>query len=98
MADPNVTASFRAAAARRLEDEIGASLTAADDAEAGIASHREPFSSIKLDPERSVSISRLGASVKASVVGSRADDEAEYLGRTSRSGAISSLRPSSPSG
>ena len=88
MADPNVTASIRAAASRRLEDEIGASL-AADDAEAGTASHREPFSSIKLDPERSMSISRLGASVKASVVGAKttssakADDEAEYLGRTS---------------
>lgn len=89
MADPNVTASFRAAAARRLEDEIGASL-AAEHAEAGNTNHREPFSSIKLDPERSISISRLGASVKASVVvgtektsSTKADDEAEYLGRTS---------------
>ena len=88
MADPYVTASIRAAASRRLEDEIGASL-AADDVEAGNTSHREPFSSIKLDPERSMSISRLGASVKASVVGAektsntKADDEAEYLGRTS---------------
>lgn len=89
MADPNVTASIRAAASRRLEDEMGASL-APDDVEAGKASHREPFSSIKLDPERSMSISRLGASVKASVVGAKSsspdkadDDEAEYLGRTS---------------
>uniref|UniRef100_A0A7S0AX18 Uncharacterized protein n=1 Tax=Minutocellus polymorphus TaxID=265543 RepID=A0A7S0AX18_9STRA len=84
MADPNVTASIRAAAARRLEDEIGADL-----------GEDEPFASSALDPSRSMSISRLGASVKnvvatppeqkaaASSKHQASDEDAEYLGRTS---------------
>lgn len=103
MTDPNATASFRAAAKRRLEDEIGADL--GDDElwqemmKAGPVDsiqlvkmdhrgHREPFASSVLDPARSVSISRLGASVKDLVTSKTStkaatDEDAEYLGRTS---------------
>ena len=103
MADPNATASIRAAAKRRLEDEVGADLTNeelwAEIQNAGPVDsiglvkmdrrgHREPFASCVLDPARSVSISRLGASVKDVVVAKTSikpatDEEPEYFGRTS---------------
>ena len=81
MADAAVTASIKAARSRRLEDEIGTALPTDDKAEKG-----ELFASSKLDPARSMSITRL-VSVKKNIYASAVGDDGPGAGAGSDTSA-----------